>query len=215
MKKIFAILMVALVVAAIAFATAPAANDTATLNIQTEVKIQYPVYSLQATSWVAGGTGDNASLGAAATVTPSDSDTVIIGDDELTDHNVTVEFTIAQTTLSRIKGTYTLTVDAGNLIIDKITQTNGTKVDATSAEKTANFFTVSAAPTITKGASGTEPSHTSMVNTSAGVLAITYDGKKVDSSTTIGKFQYTWTANADAAAGVYKADVTLTITSIT
>ena len=205
MKKFFVFLM-----------AAPAVDDVATLNITTEIKIQYPVYSLQATSWVAGGTAgqDNASLGSAATVTPSDSDTVVIGDDVLTLTDTTVEFTINQTTLSRIKGTYTLTVEATDLVIDQITKQDGTKEDASAAEKTANFFAVSGAPTITKGTNGTQPTNTTENTAAAGVIGITYNGKKVAADTVIGKFQYTWTHNEDAAAGDYKATVTLTITSI-
>lgn len=214
MKKfLIALLMMAVVIVGV-FADAPAVNDVATLNITTEIKIQYPVYSLQATSWVAGGTGDHAALGSAATVTPSDDDTVVIGDDVLTSTDTTVEFTIKQTTLSRIKGTYTLTVAATDLVIDQITKQDGTKEDASAAEKTANKFSVSAAPTITKGASGTQPTNTTEDTASAGVIGITYNGKKVAADTTIGKFQYTWTHDENAAAGDYKATVTLTITSI-
>ena len=215
MKKFFAILMVALIVVAAVFATAPAANDKAILTINAEIKIQYPVYSLQATRWVAGGTGTDANLGAAADVlaTPGTS-TVVIGDDVLTSTDTTVEFTIAQTTLSRVKGTYTLGVEATNLVIDKIVGSDGTKTNATEAEKAANFFAVSAAPTISKGASGTAPTNTTMVNSNAGALAVTYDGKKVPADTTIGTFQYTYTHNDEAAAGDYTGTVTLTITSI-
>ena len=215
MKKFLAILLVFVVVVAGIFATAPAVNDSAALTINAEIKAQYPVYSLQATSWVAGGAGTDANLGSAAAVlaTPGTS-TVVIGDDVLTTTDTTVEFTIAQTSLSRVKGTYTLGVEATNLVIDKIVGSDGNKTNATADEKSANFFAVSAAPTITKGASGTAPDHTSMVNSSAGSLAVTYDGKKVSEDTTIGKFQYTYTHNEDAAAGDYTGTVTLTITSI-
>ncbi len=216
MKKLIAILMVLAIVAGFAFADAPAANDSAKLTVNTEVKIQYPNYSLQATDWVAGGTGANASLGAAAVVatTPGTS-TVRIGDDELLTTNTSVQFTITQTTLSRIKGVYTLGVEATNLVITQVTKSDGTKVAATDDEKAANFFAVSSAPTITKGASGTAPTNTSMDNTTAGSLAITYNGKKVAKDDVIGTFNYTWTANENNAAGDYQATVTLKITSIT
>ena len=216
MKKLIAILMVMAIVAGFAFADAPAVNDAAKLTVNTEVKIQYPNYSLQATDWVAGGAGDNASLGAAAVVatTPGTS-TIRIGDDVLLTTDTTVKFTITQTTLSRIKGVYTLGVEATNLEITKVTKSDGTKADATAEEKAANFFEVSSAPTITKGASGTEPTNTSMVNTTAGSLAITYNGKKVAQNDVIGTFNYTWTANENNAAGDYQATVMLKITSIT
>ena len=218
MKKLIAILMVLAIVAGFAFADAPAVNDKAQLTVNTEIKVQYPNYSLQATSWVAGetGTGANASLGAAAAVaaTPGTS-TVRIGDDVLLTTDTTVQFTITQTTLSRIKGVYTLGVSATPLEITKVTKPDGSKADATADEKAANVFAVSAAPTITLGASGTAPTNTSMNNTTAGSLAITYNGKKVAQNDVIGKFNYTWTADENNAAGDYQATVTLTITSIT
>ena len=185
MKKIFAILMVALIAVAFVFADPLAANDQAQLKINAEIKIQYPVYSLQATAWGTYGDGTNAALGSADVMVhaedPLTPESVRIGDDVLTEHDATVTFTIAQTTLSRIKGTYTLSVAAENLVIDKITKTDGTKVAASDAEKTANYFAVSAAPTITPAS----VTNTTITAPSAGVLSIVYDGKKVAAGTAL------------------------------
>ena len=216
MKKFLACLLVFVFVVAGIFADPVAANDKAQLKINAEVKIQYPVYSLQATAFGTYGTGTNAALGTAdemvhGALTPVSD--VRIGDDVLTEHDATVTFTINQTTLSRIKGTYTLSVEATDLVITQIVGTDGNKSAASADEKTANKFTVSAAPTL----SAETVAHTTMNTSTAGQIAVTYDGKKVGSNssvTPLATFDYTWTHNEDAAAGDYEATVTLTITSI-
>ena len=216
MKKFLIALLMMAVVFVGAFAEPLAANDKAQLTVNAEVKLQYPIFSLQATAWGTNGDGTNASLGTAdvmehGSLTPVT--TVRIGDDVLTENDATITFTINQTNLSRVKGTYTLSVSATNLILDKITQQNGTKAAVSAEEKAANFFAVSGAPTI----DDVDVTNTSMVTTTPGQVAITYNGKKVGSTsavTPLATFDYTWTHDDAAAAGDYKADVTLTITSI-
>ena len=217
MKKLIAILVAMIVLVGAVFADDPlAANDQSKLNINAEITLKKPVYSLAATAWGTYGDGTNAALGNADVMTHGavTAEEVVIGDDVLTEHDATVTFTITQTALSRVKGTYTLTVAATNLVITQLTKENGTKVAATDDDKAANVFEVSAAPTIRKGSDGNAPTNTTMDNTSAGVLAITYNGKKVAQNTVMGTFSYTWTHHEDAAAGDYDAYVTLTITSI-
>lgn len=215
MKKfLIALLMMAVVLTGV-FATDPVgANDKAQLKINAEIKIQYPVYSLRASDWGTYGSGTDASLGVADVMVHSENpltpQTVVIGDDVLTEHDATITFTIAQTTLSRIKGTYTLSVAATDLEITKIVKSDGTKVNASDDEKTANKFAVSAAPTLVAA----NVANTTMDVSTAGEVAITYDGKKVADGTDLATFNYTWTHNADNAAGDYEATVTLTITSI-
>ena len=218
MKKLITILTIMIVLVGAVFATNPLeTGDKAQLTVNAEVKLQYPIFSLQATAWGTYGQGTNGDLGSADVMVndenPLTPQTVKIGDDVLTEHDATITFTINQTNLSRVKGTYTLSVSAGNLVIDQITKQDGTKQDATEAEQTANKFVVSAAPTI----SGNTVTNTTMNTSTAGQIAITYNGKKVGSSsavTPLATFSYTWTHDENAAAGDYKADVTLTITSI-
>ena len=217
MKKLIAILTIAIVLVGAVFADGPAANDSAQLVVNAEIKVQYPAYSVAATSFGTYGQGTNGSLGSAAAVaTTAGTSTVKIGDDVLLDHDATVTFTISQTTLSRIRGTYTLGVSATDLILTHTRNSSGQAVEATTAEANANHFAVSAAPTIAKGgANGADPTNTTENVGTAGQIAITYNGKKVAASTTIGTFSYTWTHNENNAAGDYQATVTLTITSIT
>ena len=110
MKKLIAILTIAIVLVGAVFATAPAQDDSAQITVKTEIKIQYPVYSVKATNSSFSTTVEGASvtLGNAADVlaTPGTAE-VTISDDVLTKADTTVTFTIYQTTLSRIKGTYT------------------------------------------------------------------------------------------------------------
>ena len=212
MKKIFAILMVALIAMVVVFADPVAANDQAQIKVNAEIKIQYPVYSLEAASFGTYGAGTNAVIDVTDEMVHSalTAEDIRIGDDVLTEHDATVNFVINQTTLSRIKGTYALSVAAENLVIDQITKTDGTKVDATAAEKTANFFAVSAAPSITPGT----VSNATITAPSAGTLSVVYNGKKVAADSVLGTFSYTWTHNDECAAGDYIANVTLTITSV-
>ena len=218
MKKLITILAIMIVLVGAVFATDPlAANDKAQLTVNTEIKLQYPIYSLQATAWGTYGQGTNGDLGSADVMVHSENpltpQDVRIGDDVLTEHDATITFTINQTNLSRIKGSYTLSVSAGNLIITKITNQDGSKTNASDAEKTANQFTVSAAPEI----AGETVTNTTMTYPANGKIKIQYNGKKVgasDAVTPLATFSYTWSANESAAAGDYKADVTLTIESI-
>ena len=229
MKKLIATLVIAIVLVGAVFAdtTAPAVDDNGQLTVKTEIKIQYPVYSLKATGWstTTGTRGANASLGNASSVVASPTaQDVVIGDNELVDHNVIVEFTIYQTTLSRIKGTYTLEVEATPLVIKKITKPDGTKTvvaNITDAEEKAailanNVFSLatgSESPEI----SANTVAHTDMDVDTDGQIAITYDGMKVGSNSTdtaLATFECTWEKNEDAAAGDYEATVTLTITNI-
>ena len=218
MKKLIAILVIAMVFVGAVFADAPAVNDAAQVKVNAEIKIQYPVYSLQATSWGenASGAGTNAAFGNASVATDPvtaegfTAENMRIGDDVLNTSDVTVVFTIAQTTLSRIKGAYTLSVAATDLVITKLTKPNGSKVAAGEDDKTANYFEVSAAPAI----AGETVAHTSMTNPTNGQLTITYDGMKVAKDTPLATFAYTWTHHDDRAAGDYEATVTLTITNI-
>ena len=208
MKKFLIALLMMAVVFVGAFADPLAANDKAQLQITTEVNIQYPVFSIGAVAFTTGsGTLGNADVMAHGSV---DSEAVTIADDVLTSTDTTIKFEVRQTALSRIKGAYTLSVSAKPLVLTRITNQDGTKTAASDDEKAANQFAVSAAPAInTKTVA-----NTTMTTPSNGVFKVAYDGKKVKADTLLADFSYTWSKNEDAAAGIYEADVTLTITSI-
>ncbi len=219
MKKLITILTIMIVLVCSVFADpAPLAqNDSAQIDVTAVITLKKPVFALKAASFGTNGAGTNAVIGVSDTMEHGSvtAEDIRIGDDVLSDYDATVNFQIVQTALSRAQGTYTLTVAASNLVITKIKLADGTEsTDAEKLDAANNKFVVSAAPTIQKGTSGTAPTNTTMDNTTAGELAITYDGKKVDANTILGNFSYTWTHDANCAAGTYEADVTLTITSI-
>lgn len=227
MKKIFAILMVALIAGAIAFATVtPDARGTTPTDAQIQITAQivpvFPQFTLSTT-----GTNvaiETAAEGATETAALTADAAALLG----TGTNVTVGFAIKQSTNAKVKNAYTLTVTATPLALVEFIDADGSVIATapTADEIALNTFalaTGSATPTIgslhatvTKGAAGHQVD-TGVFTSSGNVLTATYNGTVTTtdlSDTTLGTFSVTYEGNAELAAGNYLSTVQLEVAAL-
>ena len=223
MKKLIAILAIAIVLVGAVFADdelASAANGASRIDVTAKVEAVAPRFSL--------GTNDSNDLVAdkvAAIVSGKTSTDITV--QQTVDMNDTVaaglasgaaqtiSFVIRQTQDSRINTAYNLTVTATDLKL------NGTSTTAheffTCTTKTPAVSGISA---ITDGAAQNPATLATFAPASSGsnVLVATYNGGFVDvsavlSDNVIGSFDVVWSGDAHAAAGTYTANVILEVSA--
>ena len=216
MKKLIAILTIAIVLVGAVFAT----SSNSSITVTTHIGNIEPSFKLSTTQ-VSTALGSNAA-GAHE-----------ITEDALLASNQTVEFIITQINRSKSVKTYTLTATAEDLVLYKYKNAAGSDVlvsttahPATDAEKkfsivggTSGTWTVDTFTSTTAGENPTPFIPTSKVTYggSSSGLTVTYKGNALVASeeapVTVAKFTCEWAANNDAVTGDYQATVTLTIST--
>lgn len=233
MKKIFAILMVALIVVAGLFAVDPntteaASAGTAAIDIKVTVSALFPVFQLKV--------GDTTSRNVIASpvaamntnaVVPSIYDATSDLVEDLTDgDNDSLEFKILQISNSRCNSIYSFSVTASDLVLvasedgaqTPITRNlyetlnaDGTAIAAVQTDEkfVMNGVTLAnatiAAPNNNKVSSALD----------SGLIKATYTGGHISTSgLELGTATVEWTGNSDAKAGEYQARVILTVQTV-
>ena len=205
MKKVIAILTIAIVLVGAVFAATSTGN--AVLKVQTTIEPVEPTFKL-ATDQVEDELGGDD--GATAHV---------ITTNDLLTAEQTVTFDVIQLIASKTVKMYTLTATATDLVLYQYQLPNGTWQNvsgeggvahpATDAEKK---FTVNAT-TVNTFANGVLTTAQATYGGSASSKTITYKGTDVAADTKVAYFTCTWDDNATAVPGRYEATITLTIAS--
>ena len=216
MKKIIAIMMIA--VFAIGMVFAATSTGAASLRITTTISPVEPTFKLATTqiySDLATAADDSAVAAITAAALAGESSHVITTDDLLAD-DVEVTFSVVQITASKSVKTYTLSAAATDLVLYKYQNpagewilTSTTAHPATDAEKK---FVVDAT-TVATIANGELTSAQATYDGSASAKTITYKGTDVAADTEVATFTCTWGQNENAVPGQYQGTVTLTISS--
>ena len=225
MKKLIAILTIAIVLVGAVFADpAPVngsdSNGSAAIDVKCVIGEQHPTFQLLAKTITTQATGDNGDVlfSDVAAENPTKGQ-VTLTTNYLLDASANIVFAVMQTNKSRSTANYTLGISATDLKLDNYAAVGTENLD------TDEFFAVTlseVAAASSYGASSTNglkitPASVSTANgTSSSSYAADYDGKVIDGSTTdveIATFKATWAQKANAVAGSYSATVTLTITA--
>ena len=215
MKKLIAILTIAIVLVGAVFADNPvasSANGDASIVVTTTINKAFPAFKLSATS--PAGTTDSA-----VAATNHTAGAVTIDTDALLSNNATVSFAIIQTQTSRAHVKYWIGVTATKLVMTK--DENNNSIDTTAADYNASTheFELVAAVDATPAIVGNNIDNVTVGGTNDGTSAdktgayFEYEGGKVAANTTIATFDVNWKKNEDAAPGTYQATVTLHVTA--
>ena len=210
MKKfLIAFLMMAVVLVGVfadpTVAGSQASNGTATLQITTKVREDFPTFALKTT----------AGAGAASQVVPealpnehpvqaATDDNALIGTG-----SHTVSFAVYQTNKSKTSALYQFTAEATDLVLIK--KADGTAVHAvgdTVSEATEKFVCTTTAPSVAVGTTAGKFAP----GTSANIIH--YHGSSVDANTVLATFDVLWTKGEEQLAGDYAANVTLTVAAV-
>ena len=219
MKKLIAILTIAIVLVGAVFAAD--STGSASLTVQTKINGGEPVFKL-ATDTVS---VDLATGGATGTTAHT------ITADALLSADQTVTFLVVQTNKSRSTKTYTLTATASDLVLYQYpdptdpTQNILCSTTAHPAAESYKKFTIQGGTTVAT-LTGNDAQETpapyipaakaTYAGNGSASLSITYKGNAfgaANTDSTVARFTCTWDDNEDAVAGDYQATVTLTISS--
>ena len=220
MKKLIAILTIAIVLVGAVFATDPDASITITANVAS----QTPSFKMSITSdtTITGAavvyTDPTVVAGGSATATSalaSGSVTTLLG----ASGSLSVAFSLQQVAPARLTGTgasYKLKVEATDLILQ------GTNGDVASPTTQQKFGVVDDTPDVTRASETLTTTVNSNAVTVANLshsgneLTVVYNGF-VDASTTapknLGTFSVSWNANQSAVPGDYKATIKLFVSA--
>ena len=219
MKKLIAIMTIAIVLVGAVFADEAAANanGSAQITIQTCINEQFPAYKLKATGVTTGSLSGENGAGSESAVAASNptKGLVTVTTDYLLDHDATVNFSIIQTKKSITIHVYNIGVTASDLVMTKKSDgSNYTPATANTYDEEHKFVCSTPNPAINTG----NIAHAVVSGTNAGTATqggagaiVTYDGQKVAADVTIATFSCSWTQQEKAAAGTYEATVTLTV----
>ncbi len=232
MKKLITILTIMIVLVGVAFAVDPepvdASTDTrdqtptsAAIEIEATIKALNPRFSL-ATDDATDLDQDKETDEGAAKTKATLKTSVAAGLVDST--NAVITFNIKQTTLARTTWTFNLSVEATNLIITKKYDPNNQEADqqgyvaASQAEKGIYFFQVAdATPAIKSVNADIVKDNVTVadIDKNENEITVVYNGtvNPTDYTTegVIGSFDVTWGHKNTNVAGIYSADVTLTI----
>ena len=231
MKKLIAILTIAIVLVGAVFADptvagSQAANGDAKIVVKATIEEDFPAFALKVKS---GATIEGGAVDVSTTeVTTANSPIAVINDDStLTTNNgsASVVFSIIQKDKSVTTAHYQFGVVVSNLVLVKtvdgaINRSLDAAISAADTD-TETFGVVAANPAIAAvGASDTtfqviSVNEVTTNNTSA--LKIKYTGNPFNvaaAETEIATFTAAWNANVNAKAGEYQATVTLSVTAI-
>ena len=219
MKKLIAILTIAIVLVGAVFATDPINGDTSDgtgkVVVTAVVSEQHPLFQIKTTS-----TTDTAGVSAIgkvsqsiATTDPADPSTgsVTLTTDYLVNNDsATVSFSIGQINRSSSTAKYYLTVTAAPL--KRVADPAGTAVSTyNAATEVFPLAEGDEAPEITRR---TVTGITIGAGTTTNIMSLQYSGATITPTNNyleLGVFSVTWTKNANALAGTYTADVTLEV----
>lgn len=214
MKKLIAILTIAIVLVGVVFATETAAGSSR-IDITTCIKAREPNFRLTVTDTSA----DSAkyTLGSPAysnvAINGMVAGAATIKDDELktTGTNVTVSFAIGQISEALTYSKYYFSVVATALTLqedENNTTAHIAELDA--AEKTISVS--NATPNITAATIA----HVTAGGTGTAKISQKYTGTRIDASADnivpVGTFEVTWLGNTAAVPGTYAGNVTLNVT---
>ena len=220
MKKLIAILTIAIVLVGAVFAAT--SEGASAIRVTTHVNAIEPTFRLKAgeiTSDLAAA-ADQAAVNAITAAALAGNTSYVIDTDALLTASQTVTFYVQQISRSKSTKTYTFEATATDLVLYKYLDTNGDEVlvseeehPATDAEKK---FTVSST-TVNTFANGALPAAKATYSGTASAKTVEYLGNaqpaSVESPVNVVSFTCTWGANNDAVTGDYQATVTLTISA--
>ena len=216
MKKLIAILTIAIVLVGAVFAT-----DAASIRVTTSINAVEPIYQLktaQITEDLAVA-ANQAAIDAITAAALAGNDSHVITTDALLTANQSVTFSVYQTNISNSVKTYTLSAVATDLLLYKYKNAQGEDVlvSATPHPETAEHpenttFAVAAANAVMNKGNLADAKATYEGNGTT-ALSITYKGNAQPADVVVATFTCTWGANADAVTGDYQGTVTLTISS--
>ena len=217
MKKLIAILTIAIVLVGAVFADATS-TGASSLRITTTISPVEPTFKLATTQVHSdlAAAADASAVNAITAAALAGESSHVITTDALLDDEVEVTFSVVQLTASKSVKTYTLTATATDLVLYKYQNAAGAWVlvsttahPATDAEKT---FEVDAT-TVNTFANGDLTSAQATYAGTTSSKTITYKGTDVEADTEVATFTCTWGQNENAVPGQYQGTVTLTITS--
>ena len=204
MKKLITILAIMIVLVGAVFA------DTANLLVTTEVTEVAQTFKLNLKEVATGNNKATFSDSAAESVvesTPTTDDATITTNDMLT-KDATVTFNVLQTTTDARKTiSYTLSAVVEDLTLYELPD----HTTPTNAQITANKF--AADTPLARTITAVDHSEYYTHGDAGTSVAVNFLGTPVPANTEIATFTCTWTHNANAIPGFYRANVTLTITS--
>ena len=221
MKKLIAILTIAIVLVGAVFADATS-TGASSIKITTSVSEIEPTFRLKAGE-VTSDLAAAANAEAVASITAAalaGNTSYVIAQDELLSAAQTVTFYVQQISRSKSIKTYTFSAAATDLVLYKYKDTNGDDVlvsehvhPATEAEKK---FTVGAT-TVNTFANGALAEAKATYGGTTSAKTVQYLGNaqpaSAESPVNVVSFTCTWAANNDAVTGDYQATVTLTISA--
>ena len=224
MKKLIAILTIAIVLAGAVFATDPVktdSNGTSIVDITTKIGEQFPEYQLKAISI----TADTGAVTRAIAVKDGQNGLVTIDTNDLLSADVEVGFEINQIVNSRTSVGYDISIKATNLVLNEtVNETTAPKANPATDERflvslTTTFATTDTDADLLTITPITEKSG-NFAGTDGGFNVQYLDGKFVNveaatdgSVKQIGTFTYKWAKNQTAKVGDYTATVTMVVTA--
>ena len=227
MKKLIAILTIAIVLVGSVFAgageTGTPAEQSGRITIRSEVVREDPTFVLKggvsANSLTA--VGNDGAEGSGAELKQA-----TMSDWDISQANITAFFGIFQTSKAKNQFTYTFSV-APTQFVQYETSTGAAPTNAYTVNKAVDIHDVVTQEWFDDDTEGvesatapsvTEATGTDLIDTLGG--SITFDGTKVvnpnataSAPATVSTFQITWTYDREAPAGKYQADILLTVTA--
>ena len=213
MKKLIAILTIAIVLVGAVFA---ADLGQADIVVTTTIAPAVPNFKL-----VSGSAEDTLGDNTTVATTKVELATDLTADNATAE---TVTFTIKQVGRARTTKAFTFTATATDLLLVKYTNAAGNEVansgnTASTADAADQKFEVNGGNngtwSVNTFANSTvlTSSQATMAGASTTSYSVTYKGRPVADDTAVGSFTVTWNPNANAVEGTYEATVTLTCTS--
>ena len=201
MKKLIAILTIAIVLVGAVFAT-----DEAQINITAVISSLDPAFRLTAKTITTEESGSSSTAGVVGT-----PGSVTLATDMLLSGNASIVFDIEQIATSRTKTPYLITVSASDLLLTTVASGH------TNNQKFTNAISAYKGEGITDELTGVN--HVTTTKPSAGPFRFAYDGTTInattDSAVVLGEFTVTWTGNSEAEVGTYSAYVKIEIATTT
>ena len=218
MKKLIAIVTIAIVLVGAVFATANDVNQSATVTITTCVERVLPTFKLvAANSTFAGETAPAAVATDAATDT---ADSPLGGAEydatstDISINDLEVFFGIYQTNQANVREEYELTVSANPLAL-----MNEAGTAALTGNDAHSINPTDTTPAIAKATIASTVTGYTLIaldDSTDPKLTVAYTGKVGTASTDLllGTFSVKWEKDVEAPSGTYKADVVLSITTV-
>ena len=230
MKKLIAILTIAIVLVGSVFAGLNDVDTTRTITVTTTVARKKPDFKLT-------GSQDSSAIATGTAVTDETADELAAAEDISID-DIQVFFGVYQVGLANVRKSYNLSVSAGNLILWDDTGNNATHEAAkygagsyatvpegkVSGNYVFEIAPTNASPAISaatiadtvKGHDKIDLFEASAEGASNSKFTVAYKGKVGETTGDIllGTFDVTWNHNTEAEAGNYKANVVLTVETV-